>query len=68
MLFVPVYPNLVLIDCYWYEYVISRELFGFFEDNKFSYTLAFIGVIIMMLYIKIIELKGEREVKDFRIL
>ena len=65
MLSVPVYPNLVLIDCCWHKYVTPRGLFGFFKDNKFSHTLA---SIIVTSYVEVVELKGEREVEDIIIL
>ena len=68
MLFISVYPNLILIDCYWHRYIIFRGLFKFFKNNKSSYTLVFIGVIVMTSHVKVIELKREREVKNIKIL
>ena len=53
------YPNLVLINCYWHKYIIPRGLFGSFEDNKFSHIIASVEIIIMTLHIKVIELKEE---------
>ena len=68
MLSVSVYPNLVLIDCYWHKYVTSRGLFGFFEGNKSSYTIASVGVIVIMSHVKIVELERERKVEDIKAL
>ena len=64
MLSVPIYPNLVLIDCYRHKYVIPRRLFGFLEGNKSSHTIASIGVIIVTSHIEVVELKEEREVEN----
>ena len=64
MLSVPIYPNLVLIDCYRHKYVTSRGLFGFFEGNKSSHTIASVGVMVMMVHDEVVELKGERKVED----
>ena len=68
MLFVPAYLNLVLIDCYQHKYVTPRGLFGFFEGNKSSYTIASIEVIVMTSHVKVIELKREKKVQDIKIL
>ena len=68
MLSISIYPNLVLINCCWHKYIIPRGLFGFFEDNKSSHTIASIGVIIVTSHIKVVELKERREVEDIKIL
>ena len=64
MLSVPVYPNLVLIDCCWHEYVTPRGLFGSLEGDKSSHTLASVGVMVVTSHVEVVELKGEREVED----
>ena len=64
MLSIPVYPNLVLIDYCRHEYVTFRGLFGSFEGDKSSHTLASVGVMVVMLHIEVVELKKEREVED----
>ena len=66
MLFIFIYPNLVLINYYWHKYVTSRRLSNFFEDNKSSHTIVSVGGIVMTLHIKIVELKGERKVENIK--
>ena len=66
ILSVPVCPNLVLFDCCRHKYVTPRGLFSFFKGNKSSHTIASIGVIIMTSHVKIVELKGEKEVEDIK--
>ena len=39
-----------------------------FKNNKFFYILASIGLIVIKLYVEVIELKGEREVEDIKII
>ena len=68
VLSVPVYPNLVLIDCCRHEYVTPRGLFGFFEGNKSSHIIASVGVMVVISHVEVVELKGEREVEDIRAL
>ena len=68
VLFVPVYPNLVLIDCCWHKYITSRGLFSFFKDNKSSHTIVSVGVIVITSHVKVAELKGEKKVEDIKIL
>ena len=68
MLSILVYPNLVLIDCCWYKYVTPRGLFSFLEDDKSSYTIASVGVIVVTSYVEVVELKEEREVEDIKAL
>ena len=66
MLSVPVYPNLVLIDCCWHKYVTLRGLFGFFKGDKSSHTIASIGVMVVTSHVEVVELKGERKVEDIK--
>ena len=66
VLSVPVYPNLVLINCCRHEYITPRGLFSFFEGNKSSHTIAFVEVIVMMSHIEVVELKEEKEVKNIK--
>ena len=41
---------------------------GFFKDNKSSYTLVSIGLVVVKLYVEVIKLNGEREVENIRVL
>ena len=68
MLFVFIYPNLVLIDYCRHEYVTLRGLFGFFKGDKSSHTIASIGVMVVTSHIEVVELEEEREVEDSKTL
>ena len=66
MLSIPVYPNLVLIDSYWHEYVTPRGLFGSLKGDKSSHTIASVGVMVVTSHDEVVELKGERKVEDIK--
>ena len=68
MLSVSVYPILVLIDCCRHKYVTPRGLFRFFKDNKSFHTIVSVGVIVVTSHVEVVELKGEKEVKDIKAL
>ena len=68
MLSIPIYPNVVLIDCYRHKYVTPKRLFGFFKGNKSSHTIVSVGVMVVTLHVEVVELKGKRKVEDIEAL